>query len=43
MGVAVLGDVACENTGSLIYQLDFVGLTNLETICAFLVAKTFEG
>lgn len=39
VGVAVLG---CQNAGSLVDRLGFVSLTDLETICAVLVAERFE-
>ena len=42
-GVAVLGDVACKNAGGLVDRLGFVCLMILETICAVLVAQTFNG
>ena len=41
--VAMLSDVPHKNAGGLVDGLSFIGLPNIETICAVLVVQTFEG
>ena len=39
----MLSDVPHKNAGGLVDGLSFIGLPNIETICAVLVVQTFEG